>query len=235
MPTININPSINTNQITVSDILNTYFSSLIPSLFNVILSLIAALLVLIIGWVIAFLIKIFVDFILSKLTFKELCERLGIAKYFEDFKWEDGLHKILAEISFWIVFIVFIMVSFDILGLNIINQFLNDIVKYLPKAIAGGFILFFGFILGELTKKVLIGFLKGLEKKNADSVGSFIKGVVIVFAFLVALNVWGVNSDIINILMLGIVLFVSLAGGLAFGLGGQEIARDILENLRKKF
>jgi hypothetical protein len=34
---------------------------------------------------------------------------------------------------------------------------------------------------------------------------------------------------------MGIVLFVALAAGLAFGLGGQEVAKDILENIRRHF
>jgi small-conductance mechanosensitive channel len=75
--------------------------------------------------------------------------------------------------------------------------------------------------------------LRGLEKKSASGVGVFIKWAIIVFSFLAALNTWGVAVEIVNTLVLGVVLFFALAGGLAFGLGGQETARDILESVSK--
>ena len=57
---------------------------------------------------------------------------------------------------------------------------------------------------------------------------------VLIFVFLVVLNQLGIASDLIRILFAGIVAMVALAGGLAFGLGGKETARDIIERLRKR-
>jgi hypothetical protein len=57
---------------------------------------------------------------------------------------------------------------------------------------------------------------------------------VLIFVFLVVLNQLGIASDLIRILFAGIVAMVALAGGLAFGLGGKEAAKDIIEKLRKR-
>jgi hypothetical protein len=51
---------------------------------------------------------------------------------------------------------------------------------------------------------------------------------------LIVLNQLGIASDLIQILFTGIVAMVSLAGGLAFGLGGKDAAKDIIEKFRKK-
>ncbi len=48
------------------------------------------------------------------------------------------------------------------------------------------------------------------------------------------MNQLGVAQDLIRILFTGIVAMLALAGGLAFGLGGKEIAKEILEELKKK-
>jgi len=50
----------------------------------------------------------------------------------------------------------------------------------------------------------------------------------------VVLNQLGVAQDLIRILFTGIVVMLSLAGGLAFGLGGRELAKEILEELKNK-
>lgn len=221
--------------LTPVDYLNNYFTSLYPSFINALLNLVAAVVIFLIGWLVAMLIKIVIEYILSKIQIKEWLNKAGLGKYIEDFTWEERLDKILAEIGFWIVLIVFLMTSFDILGLSIINSFIKDVVNYIPKAIAGGVILLAGFLLGELARKVIVGVLRGLERKSASGISVFIKWSIIIFAFLAALNQWGIAVEIINILAMGLVLFVALAGGLAFGLGGQEIAKEILENIKKHF
>jgi hypothetical protein len=217
------------------EVLNNYLLSLYPSLINAILAVIAALIVFFIGWIVAFFVKWILEFVLSKIQIKEWFNRTGLGKYIEDFTWEDRLDKVLAEIAFWLILLVFLMTSFDILGFSTVNSFIREVVNYIPKAVAGGLILLAGFLFGELTRKAVSGILRGLEKKSAAGVGVFIKWAIVVFAFLAALNTWGVAVEIVNTLAMGIVLFVALAGGLAFGLGGQETAREILENIKRHF
>jgi hypothetical protein len=217
------------------EVLNNYLLSLYPSLINAILAVIAALVVFFIGWIVAFFIKWILELVLSKIQIKEWFNRTGLGKYIEDFAWEDRLDKVLAEIAFWLILLVFLMTSFDILGFSTVNSFIREVVNYIPKAVAGGLILLSGFLFGELTRKAVSGILRGLEKKSAAGVGVFIKWTIVVFAFLAALNTWGVAVEIVNTLAMGIVLFVALAGGLAFGLGGQETAREILENIKRHF
>jgi hypothetical protein len=221
--------------LTPIDVLNNYLLSLYPSIVNAILTVVAALIVFLVGWVIAFFVKWVLEFVLSKIQIRDWLAKAGLEKYVEDFTWEEKLDKILAEIGFWIVLVIFLMTAFDILGLSIVNSFIRDVVSYIPKAVAGGLILLAGFLFGELTRKAVVGVLRGLEKKSASGVGVFIKWAIIVFAFLAALNTWGVAVDIINTLALGVVLFFALAGGLAFGLGGQETAREILESVKRHF
>jgi hypothetical protein len=199
------------------------------------LNILAALVVFFIGWIIAFFVKWVLEFVLSKIQIKEWFNRAGLGKYIEDFTWEERLDKVLAEIGFWIVLIIFLMTSLDLLGLSTVSSFVRNVVSYIPKAVAGGLILFAGFLFGELTRKAISGILRGLEKKSAAGIGVFIKWAIVVFAFLAALNTWGVAVEIVNTLATGIVLFVALAAGLAFGLGGQEVAKDILEDIRRHF
>jgi hypothetical protein len=217
------------------EVLNNYLLSLFPSIINYSLNILAALVVFFIGWIIAFFVKWVLEFVLSKIQIKEWFTRAGLGKYIEDFTWEERLDKVLAEIGFWIVLIIFLMTSLDLLGLSTVSSFVRNVVSYIPKAVAGGLILLAGFLFGELTRKAISGILRGLEKKSAAGIGVFIKWAIVVFAFLAALNTWGVAVEIVNTLAMGIVLFVALAAGLAFGLGGQEVAKDILENIRRHF
>jgi len=219
---------------TPADILSNYLLSLYPSIVNGFLTILAAIIVFLVGWLVAMFVRLGLEFILSKIQLKEWFNKVGLGKYLEDFSWEDKLDRVLAEIAFWVILAVFLMTSFDILGLSTVNSFIRDVINYIPRAIAGGLILLAGFLFGELTRKVLVGFLRGIERKTAVSVSVFIKWAIIVFAFLAALSQWGIAADIVNSLVMGVVLFVAIAGGLAFGLGGQETAREILESVKRR-
>ena len=71
--------------------------------------------------------------------------------------------------------------------------------------------------------------LHGLSREGAKNLALVGKWSVLVFVFLVVLNQLGIASDLIRILFAGVVAMVALAGGLAFGLGGKEVAREVLE------
>lgn len=214
--------------------LNNYFSSLLPLFFDVLLRVFGAFIIFIVGWLIALLVKLFLEFVLRNIRFEELLRRAKLDQYFKDFSWEEKLDRVLAEIGFWVIFVVFLMVAFDILGLQIVNSFIRQILNYLPKAIAGGLILVAGFLFGELTRKVLVGVFRGLEKRSSQAAATFVKWAIVIFSFLAALNEWGVATEIVNTLVMGVIFFLALAGGLAFGLGGQETAREILENIKRE-
>lgn len=211
-----------------------YFTNLYPLVLDAIIRIFGALIIFLIGWIVALVIKLAIEFILEKIRIKDWLAKANLDKYFESFAWEERLDKVLAEVVFWIVFIVFLMTAFDTLGLQVINSFISRVVNYIPTALVGGLILLAGFLFGELVRKVSIGVFRGLEKKSADLASSLVKWAIVVFAFLAALSQWGIASDIVNTLVMGLVFFVALAGGLAFGLGGQNLAKEILENFRKQ-
>jgi small-conductance mechanosensitive channel len=75
-------------------------------------------------------------------------------------------------------------------------------------------------------------------KSVARPMANMAKYTILVFAALAVLNQLGVAQSLIQILFTGIVFMVALAGGLAFGLGGQEVAKELLsdlkDNLKKK-
>jgi hypothetical protein len=92
----------------------------------------------------------------QKFKLKNGLARAGLGKYVEDFTWEERLDKVLAEIGFWIVLVLFLMTAFDILGLSTVKFFYSrNVVSYIPKAVAGGLILLAGFLFGELTSKAV--------------------------------------------------------------------------------
>ena len=69
---------------------------------------------------------------------------------------------------------------------------------------------------------------------TADTVAIVVRYSIIVFASLAALAQLGIAKSMINTLFIGLVALLAIAGGLAFGLGGQDSAREWLDNVKKQ-
>ena len=73
-----------------------------------------------------------------------------------------------------------------------------------------------------------------MSAETARTLASITRWAISVFVILAALNQLGVASDLIRILFTGFVAMLAIAGGIAFGLGGQSSAKDIVEGIRNK-
>jgi small-conductance mechanosensitive channel len=194
-----------------------------------------ALLVIVVGWLISQFFKLLAELVIENSKLEEVLRKTKLESYFEGFSFEEKASRVLGEAVFWFVFLLFLMTATDILGLKLVTSFLRDLLYFIPKAVTSAFVVLAGFVFGDLMKKILYGVFRGFERRTADFASSIIKWSIVGFSFFTALNVLGIATELINTLLFGFMLFFGLAGGLAFGLGGQDLAKEVLENLRRKF
>ena len=72
------------------------------------------------------------------------------------------------------------------------------------------------------------------EFAAADMVSMVTRYAIIVFAVLAALTQLEIAPELVEILFMGIVFAVSLAAGLAFGLGGRDAAARYLDKMTRE-
>ena len=133
----------------------------------------------------------------------------------------------------WFVIVIFLIAALDVLGLSQVNFFLQDVVLgYLPRVLAAALVLLVAGVIGDATGRVVVTAAKTAGLDSAHFVGAVAKWAVWIFAILVALSQLGIAATFSQTLFTGIVIAVSLALGLSFGLGGQEAASRFIEKLR---
>src|SRR3989344_833479 len=113
--------------------------------------------------------------------------------------------------------------------------FLQDVVLgYLPRVLAAALVLLVAGVIGDVTGRVVVTAAKTAGVESAHFVGAVARWAIWVFAVLVALSHLGIAAAFSQTLFTGIVIAVSLALGLSFGLGGQEAASRFIESLRNE-
>lgn len=209
------------------------FQNLWVGVVNFVPNLVVAVVILIVGWLIGALLGRAVWQVLKSLKIDDALRRAG----FESFLQRGGVRldsgAFVGALVKWFVIVVFLVASLDVLGLTQVNLFLQEVVLgYLPRVVAAALVLLVGGVVGDVAGRVVVTAARTAGVASAHFAGAIAKWAVWVFAILVALSQLGIATAFSQTLFTGVVIAVSLALGLSFGLGGQEAAARFIERLR---
>ena len=205
-------------------------NSIVEAIVLYVPKFIAGLIILLIGIIIASIVKTIILSVAKTLKFETFLKRYGVPELRQDYNWSN----LIAEISRWFVIIIFLIPTADVWGLPRIGTLLNEVLLYLPNVFVAVVLALVGFVLASLAHDVILASLKGVSQESAKMIATGTQWAISIFVILAVLNQLGVASDLIRILFTGIVAMIAIAGGIAFGLGGQDSARQVLEEFKKR-
>lgn len=214
----------------VNTVLQDTFNTTLLGLYAFFPRFISGLIVLLIGIIIATFLKQILVELFKFARVNTLLKRYGLPQSREGVDWG----QILSEMVRWFVIVLFLVPTADVWGLGRFVEVLNGLLLFLPNVFVSVLLLMIGFVVSKLVYDVIMASVHGLSKDSTKTVALVGRYAVLVFVFLVVLNQLGIASDLIRILFGGVVAMVAVAGGLAFGLGGQETAKEILLKIKKK-
>ncbi len=188
------------------------------------------LVILLVGIIIASILKQAVLELFKALRIESFLKKYGVPEAKDEFSWSG----ILAEIVRWFVIIIFLLPTADVWGLPRVDLVLSQVLLYLPNVFVAVILTMVGFVFARLAHDVILASTKGLSAEISRTVASITRWAISIFVILAALNQLGVASDLIRILFTGFVAMLAIAGGIAFGLGGQSSAKDVVEGIRSK-
>lgn len=195
--------------------------------------LIGALIIFVAGWVVGAVLGRIVAQIINSLKVDNALRGAGFEDVLARAGFELDSGKFLGGLVKWFVIIVFLVASLDVLGLTQVNVFLQEVVLlYLPQVIVAVLILLVAAVIAEVMQNVVVGAARAANMSSAHFFGRVTKWAIWIFAILAALSQLGVATALIETLFTGVVVAVSLALGLAFGLGGQDAAARYIDQVR---
>lgn len=212
------------------DVTNGVITKFWIKLVNYLPDFFGGVLILIIGLILSSVFKKVLLTLFSFFRLETVLEKTKLAERREVKLWEE----ILAETLRWTIIVLFLIPTLEAWGLSRATVVLNQFLFYLPNVIVAVIISFIGIIVSNLAADLVKHSIRTLGSASANTLSVFAKSSIIFFTILIVMNQLGVAQDLIRILFTGIVIMLALAGGLAFGLGGKDIAQKLLEELHKK-
>lgn len=235
-------------EINLDKILTNLYSTISTNIEFYLPKIIGAIIVLGIWILIAVWIYKLVMYLFKKFKIIELIDKLNIKFEKKEIKlqWKDEnktkIKKISDEIKIdeivskafsYYIFLVFFRFSIVIIWIKDVEDFLKDLLTYLPSLFIAVIIWFFWIRFANFIYDVVFHALDLTKQKTAKIIANWAKIIILFFTLMVVLSKIWIASEITNTILIWFISMLALAWWLAFGLWGKDIAHEILESFRK--
>lgn len=172
--------------------------------------------------------------LLRALRVDVLSERCGLQAALAKAGFKQPFSQIAGRLAFWTVFIIFVFMGVDALGLPTTADLMGQLLGYLPSVIAAGLLILIGVLLGNFLAEATLIAMVNAQIQEARFIAGLVRWGIFLFAAAMVLTQLGIAKEIViaafSIVFGGVILALSIA----VGLGGRNIARDALERRWRK-
>lgn len=197
-------------------------------------NLFAAIIIAMVGVVVGTLFKKVLVRTLEMLKLDTWFDRTTLGQTLKKTEPGFALVHLIGELGKWFVVVVFLIPAVEVLGLREVTLILRDILFYVPNVVIAVIIVFLGSVFSRFAYDFVLTGATGLGSNIARTLAVIARWSILIFVTLAALSRLGIAAELIRILFTGFVAMIALAGGLAFGLGGKELAGRLIEDIRKE-
>jgi len=193
----------------------------------------AALVLLLGGWLLAKLLRRLAIRAFKLTRLDVLAEKAGV----EDFLIQGGVRftaaTLLGNLLYWFILFAVVLASLDVLGLTAANALLNRVILYIPNVVVAVLVLLFGSLLGKFVRGASFAYLSNVGIEGAAFLSHLAQWAIMIFVASVAMEQLSIGGQIL--ISAFQIAFAAFCFGLAlaFGLGGQKRAAEILDKMWK--
>jgi hypothetical protein len=200
----------------------------LDSLIGFIPNLVGCLIILFVGYLIARLVKAAVSKLLEAVGLDRALSGSQAGAYVERVSPGARPSRLVGLVAFWFIFIYAIAAAIGALKIPALTNFMANVQDYLPNVIAAVLILVVGVALagavGGLVDRLMGDTPSG---RMARAVGPTLILAIVVF---MVLNQLKIAPAIVTSTYIALIGMLAVAGALAFGLGGRELAADVMRD-----
>lgn len=190
--------------------------------------LIVTLIIALIGWVIAYLLKLIVRSLLRITKFSKLSENAGATQLLHQAALPSST-ELASRFVFWVAWVGFVLLGANVLGIAALQEYISRFFLFLPRLIVALVILFFGLVAASFFSRATLLAAVNANFRSSRMLSAAVRFIIVVFTLSMAFEVVGVAEETMLIAFATVFGAAMLGLAIAFGLGGQDLARKFLE------
>ncbi|MBA3600713.1 MAG: small-conductance mechanosensitive ion channel [Acidobacteria bacterium] len=192
-------------------------------------ALIGAAIILIIGWFLSGLLANLIERALKAVGLESAVERSGIGDFVRRSGTRMTVSGVIATLIKYFIFLIFVQAAANVLGIPQLTEIINRIILFIPNVVVAMAIIVVGSLIARFLSGLVRSSISELGVGSPNLLATLTQYIVIGFAVIAAIDQLGIAATLVNTLLIGLIGSVALAIGLAFGLGGRDVAAQITQ------
>jgi len=190
--------------------------------------LLAMLIIVAVGWLVAWLVKIIVPRLLGLVRFNSLFDRAGVTRLLTKAAL-PAPGELLGRLIFWVLWITFILFGLEALQIPALQEEIASLFRVLPQIFVALVILFVGVLIANFVSRATLLAAVNANSPSPRLISVVVRSVIIALAVTMALERVGLGRGVVLIAFSTFFGAIMLGLALAFGLGGRDLAKHLLE------
>jgi hypothetical protein len=207
---------------------------MLQSFIDVLPNIFLGIVIILLGLYISKKIRDLVIHFLNRLRLNQMLGSLGWQDFFNRFNTKLDIPRFFGTLTQIYFLLWVVLVVLDILSLSIVGDIISNIINYYPNIFISIVIFIVAVFIADFSKKIIVSDFREEKLTYSNFLGNIIASSVWVIAILSILYQLQIAQTLILIAFIGFITLIVLTVGIAFGLGGKEIARKTLEDIEKK-
>jgi hypothetical protein len=184
--------------------------------------------IVVVGWVVAWLVKTILPRILNFVRFNSLFARAGVAQVFTKAALPTP-SDLLARFIFWIIWITFILFGLEALEIPALQAEISGLFLILPQIFVAFIILLVGILVANFVSRAALLAAVNANSPSPGLISAVVRSVIIGLTLTMALERVGLGRGVVLVAFSTFFGALMFGLALAFGLGGRDLARRVLE------
>jgi small-conductance mechanosensitive channel len=186
------------------------------------------LIIIVIGLLVAFVLKYILRALLGLTKLDRVSEEAGASRVLR-MAHLPSMTELLSRSIFWVTWFGFVLVGLSVLGVAGLQEQISRLFRFLPEVFVAILILFLGAVIANFLSRTALLAAVNAGHPSAKILSWSIRFVIWILAISMTLEELGLARQTV-ISAFSIIFGASMLGlAIAFGLGGQDLARKCLE------
>jgi len=213
---------------TILQALEQVYSNLVGMIAEFLPRFLVMLIIIVIGLLVAFVLKYTLRALLGLTKLDRVSEEAGASRVLR-MAHLPSMTELLCRSIFWVTWLGFILVGLSVLGVAGLQEQISRLFRFLPEVFVAILILFLGAVIANFLSRTALLAAVNAGHPSAKILSWSIRFAIWILAISMTLEELGLARQTV-ISAFSIIFGASMLGlAIAFGLGGQDLARRCLE------
>ena len=196
--------------------------------------LVGAVIILIVGWILAvFFSKVIVK-LFKLLKFDYFAEKFRIDAFFAEGGIKMKAIQVVDRVIYWLLMLCVALAACRWMEWKVADVLLTKVAEFIPHVVVAVVVLLVGAFVARVAQTALLAYLKNIGVVNAEAISKVGQYAILVLTAWIAFGELDIGGEAIPNVFLVAFGGLSLAFGLAFGLGGKDWASGVIHRLSQK-